>query len=130
MNSDASERDSHFQQLRRSLQALAASASVQRSLFPEWTVTADELALDFDHWVDVVQSNYEDGLEDEQRRSLQAIDEAFAKMSRDAAELDADVWSETAVRTTEAWVTVRLLAGEALRAFGWPVEDAPAPGQP
>lgn len=124
MNADAPERESHFQQLRRSLQGLAASASVQRSLFPEQAVTADELALDFDHWVDVIRSNYEDELEDEQRRSLHAIDEAFGRMSRDAAELDADVWSEAAVRTSEAWVTLRVLAGDALRAFGWPVEEA------
>ncbi len=50
-------------------------------------------------------------------------------MSRDAAELDADVWSEAAVRTSEAWVTLRRLAGEALQAFGWPVEEA-RPRQP
>lgn len=124
MNADAPERESHFQQLRRSLEALVASASVQRSLFPEWAVTADELALDFDHWVDVIQSNYEDELEDEQRRSLQAIVDGFASMSRDGAELEADVWSEVAVRSSEAWVSVRHLAGEALRAFGWPVEEA------
>jgi hypothetical protein len=117
MNADVPERESHFQQLRRSLEALAASASVQRSLFPERAVTADERARDFDHWVEVIRSNYEDELDDEQRQSLRAIDEAFASMSRDAAELDADVWSESAVRTTEAWVTLRRLAVEALRAF-------------
>jgi hypothetical protein len=124
MNADDPERESNFQQLRRSLQALAASASVQRALFPECAVTADELALDVDHWVDLIQSNYDGELDDEQRRSLQAIDEAFAKMSRDAVELEADVWSEAALRGSEAWVSVRQLASEALRVFGWPVEDA------
>lgn len=124
MNADVPERDSDFQQLRRSLQSLAASASVQRSLFPESAVTADELALDFDHWVDVIRANYGDELEDEQRLSLQAIDDAFATMRRDAADLDADVWSEAAVRSSEAWVTLRVLASEALRAFGWPIEEA------
>lgn len=126
MNTDDPERESHFQQLRRSLQALAASASVQRSLFPESVVTADELARDFDHWVEVIRSNYEDELDDEQRRSLLTIDAAFATMERDGTELDADVWSEAAVRTSDAWVSLRLLAGEALRAFGWPVEDTPS----
>ena len=118
MTAETRERAWHFKQLRWSLQRLAGSASDQASLFPEWTATADELALDFDHWASLIRERYAGELDDAQRGALEAIETAFSRMSRDAAELDADTWSETAVRTSEDWVALRRLAAEALEAFG------------
>ncbi len=115
----------HFKQLRWSLQALAAAGSDQRPLFPDSVVTADELALDFDHWAAVVRGNYETELSTSQTESLAAIDRKLATMSRDGVEFDVELWTEAALRTSEHWTGVRRLAAAGLEAFGWPVEVAP-----
>jgi hypothetical protein len=116
------ERTWHFKQLRVSLQQLVGSASRQKPLFPDLVVTANELAMNFDHWATIVRDAYGDDVTDAQRSSLTALDETFHRMSRDAADFDADVWTDTAVKTSEHWVAVRRLALEALEAFGW-LED-------
>ena len=87
----------HFKQLRWSLQALAAAGSDQRPLFPDSVVTADELALDFDHWAAVVRGNYETELSTSQTESLAAIDRKLATMSRDGVEFDVELWTEAAL---------------------------------
>jgi hypothetical protein len=110
----------HFKQLRWSLQALAAAGSAQRPLFPDSVVTADELALDFDHWAEVVRGNYE--LSTLQTDSLAAIDRKLATISRDGDEFDVELWTDAALRTSEHWAGVRRLAAAGLEAFGWPVE--------
>jgi hypothetical protein len=119
MNTTTRERAWHFKQLRWSLQALAASASDQQPLFPEGAPTADELALDFDHWASLVRDRYGTELDAGQTAALEAIDQVFSRMSRDAIELEADIWSEAAVRTTEDWAVIRRLAAEAIDSFGW-----------
>lgn len=124
------ERADHFRQLRWSLQALAASASDQLSVFPEWAVTADELALDFDQWGGCVLQNYRSELDDSQRAPLEAIAHTFARMSHDAVEFDADVWSAAALESSEQWDAIRRLAVEALTAFGWPAELPPVDRSP
>ena len=125
VNATERERAWHFKQLRWSLQGLVASASAQQSLFPERTVTADELAIDFDHWLDVMRQRYATEMDAAQTQSLDAIEHAFGRMSRDAAELDADIWSEAALRASEDWHSIRRLAAAALEAFGWPLEPPP-----
>ena len=119
MNGVTRERAWHFKQLRWSLQALVASASEQRPLFPEEAATADELALDFDHWATLIRDRYGLDLDGAQSAALDAVEQVFSRMSRDAMELDADIWSEAAVRTSEDWAVVRRLAAEALDTFGW-----------
>ena len=124
MNAVTRERAWHFKQLRWSLQALAASASEQRSLFPESAATPDELALDFDHWAAVVRDRYGLDLDPAQSVALAAIEQVFSRMSSDAVELDADIWSDAAVRASDDWISLRRLATEALEAFGWPLETS------
>jgi hypothetical protein len=114
----------HFRQLRWSLQALAATGSNQRPLFPDHIVTADDLAFDFDHWAGVIRSNYERDLSRSQAESLGAIDQKLATMSRDGVEFDLELWTEAALHTSEHWADVRRLATSALEAFGWPVEGS------
>ena len=118
------ERALHFKQFRRSLERLAASAHDQNLLFPDLVVTADELALDFDHWAGIVRDEYADDLTHTQRASIDAIEQAFTRMSRDASEFDADMWSDAALKSSEHWRAVRQLAADALEAFGWSAEPA------
>lgn len=113
------ERGWHFKQLRHALQQLAASGSRQTPLFPDLLPTADELALNFDHWATLVVDDYGAELTNIQRASLIAIEDTFARMSRDAAEFDAEVWTPAALQTSVHWVAIRQLALAALDAFGW-----------
>ena len=125
------ERAWHFKQLRSSLQQLAASGSPQNALFADLRLTADELALHFDHWATLVSDEYAPELTDEQRASLSALEDTFARMSRDAAEFDAEVWTDAAVKSSAHWVSIRQLADAALEAFGWieePVIDPTGSG--
>jgi hypothetical protein len=108
----------YFKQLRASLHALAASASNQPALFPEFAATPEELALQFQHWAAVVRSTYEDGLSEAQRASLDALDGMFARMSRDGADLDLDLWTDAALKSHGHWTEIRSLAAAALAAFG------------
>jgi hypothetical protein len=118
------ERADRFRQLRWSLQALAASS--QPSLFPEWAVTPDHLAVDFDQCASVVLEHDRDELADGQRRRLEAISEQLERMSRDGVEFDADLWSIAALESSDQWGVVRRLALETLDAFGWPADLPPA----
>jgi hypothetical protein len=114
----------HFRQLRWSLQALAATGSNQRNLFPDRVMTADELAFDFDHWAGVIRSTYELDLSRPQAESLDAIAQKLATMSRDGVEFDLELWTESALSTSEHWAGIRTLATSALEAFGWSVEGS------
>jgi hypothetical protein len=113
------ERSWHFKQLRRSLHALTISGSGQRTLFPDFVVKADELALDFDHWFAVIRSNYARELTPPQADALAGIDQKLAIMSRDGAEFDVELWTDEALNSSEHWADVRRLAASALEAFGW-----------
>ena len=117
------ERADRFRELRWSLQALAASS--QPSLFPEWAVTPDHLAVDFDRCSSVVLEHDRPGLEESQIRGLEAISALLEKLSRDGVELDVNLWSIAALESSEQWGGVRRLALEALDAFGWPAELPP-----
>jgi hypothetical protein len=113
------DQETRLRHLKWSLQALAASASEQMALFPDAVTQADELALDFDNCAAVVRGSDESGLSEAQLDSLAAIDQQLATMSRLATELDADMWSERALKHDQNWAQIRHLAEEALKAFGW-----------
>lgn len=132
------ERSWHFKQLRRSLESLAACPSDQEPLFPDLVVTPDELALSFDHWSSVICQGYGSELTATERASLEAIEQTLTRMSRDAVEFDADIWTDNAVRTSADWTSLRQFAAAALDAFGWraenpsgePADQDTASGQP
>lgn len=115
---DTPEKHTHFQFLKRALQALTAAPSPQPALFPEAVATPDELALDYDNWASVVRGNYEHDLSELQRRSLAAIDRRFSELSDGSLEM----WTGDALAHDAAWADVRRLGAEALEAFGWTVE--------
>ena len=118
MIEETTQRASHFNQLRWSLQNLASAGSGQRPLFPDAARTADELALDFDHWASFIRATYDGELSPQQVDSLSAIDAQLKTMSRDGAEFDAELWTEGALKTSPQWMQVRTLAASALEAFG------------
>jgi len=123
LTNDAPDKETQLRYLRWSLQALAASPSEQLALFPDAVAKADELVLDFDNCAAVVRERDDAGLSESQLGALAAIDQQLATMSRLASELDADIWSEAALRDDPHWQRTRQLAEEALTAFGWNTED-------
>ena len=122
LTNEAPDKESQLRYLRWSLQALAASPSEQLALFPDAVPKADELVLDFDNCAAVVRER-DDELSESQLAALEAIDQQLATMSRLASELDADMWSEAALRSEQHWEQTRRLAEQALAAFGWNIED-------
>jgi hypothetical protein len=127
MQSPATERHRswHFRQLKWSVQALALRAPEQLVLFPDFVATADELALELDHWATLVLEKYPDELSDPQPETLRALHQKLETMSRDGAEFDADLWSEAAISSNVHWQEVRALAIAVRDAFGWSVESEP-----
>jgi hypothetical protein len=124
MSSDPREtrREAMLPRLRAALQALAQPASSQVSLFPDFVVVPDELALEFDDWFRVATTpELVPELTKAQCAALGAIDEQFARMSDDP-----EVWSEEALAGNRDWDEVRSLACRALAEFGWQAE-LPAP---
>jgi hypothetical protein len=126
---DDARRPWHFKQLKWALRSLARTGSLQPTLFPEQTRSADELAFGFDHWASMVRQNYRQDLTLDQDSALDAVTNKLATMSRDGAEFDADLWTDAALASSEHWADVRRLASSALEAFEWPV-DTPADGEP
>jgi hypothetical protein len=125
LESEVSERDWQFRQLKWSLQSLARAGSVQRPLFPEAAAGAADLAFGFDHWASVVSDAHGGELSPLQVAALAAIAAKIATMSRDGTEFDADLWTDAALRTSEHWADVRRLAQSALDAFEWAPADVP-----
>jgi hypothetical protein len=115
---ERTERAAAFKQLESSLRALAMSASDQLTLFPEDVVTADELALRFDHAWSAVRATYGHELSASQIAALDSVERELDAMSRDGAAFDLDLWTESALRSSEQWAAVRRLAVDALATFG------------
>jgi hypothetical protein len=109
-------------ELEAALQALAASAEAQPSLFSAMSPTPDRLAADFDHWWRIVREEHH-ALERPQLRALREIQEQLAAMS---IGVDRRNWTDDAMRRSPAWDRVRQLAVAALKELGW-AESAVAP---
>jgi hypothetical protein len=115
---EGTERAVAFKRLESTLRALAMSASDQLSLFPENVVTADELARHFDHAWSALRASYEHELSTPQVAALTAIERKLEAMSRDGADFDLELWTDSALRSSDQWAAVRTLALEALAASG------------
>ena len=118
VDDEATGRIAAFKQLEASLRALSMSSSDQLTLFPEHVVTAEELALRFDHAWTAVRAAYEEELSDSQNRAVSAVERELDAISRDGADFDVELWTEVALRTSQQWVSIRRLAHDALVALG------------
>ena len=114
--------DEVFRHLRLSLRGLATAGAEQGVLFSDLASSAQDLASHYDQSAAVVRADHDSELSAAQADALTAIDRKLATMSRDGDEFDADLWTETAVRTGEDWAELRNLALAALESFGWPTD--------
>ena len=105
-----------------SLQALAAPADVQLARYPDFTVKADELALEFEDALLLVTSCQQIGMDDEQRDTLCGLDDLLTRMS---GKENSRLWTEDALRSAPEWEEVRRRAAATLRSLGFPVEPPP-----
>jgi hypothetical protein len=127
MTDDETQRSWHFRQFRRSLQDLADAGSDQLALFPDQAAKPDELAWAFEHWATIVRATDESELSATQADAVAALQAKLKTMSRDGGEFGADLWTESALRSSEQWLEVRKLATAALTAFGWQTGTAGEP---
>ena len=104
-----------LQQLKWSVQALAATPEVQLKLFPEFVCKPDELVLDFDQAATVWRESLE--ITREQLSALESIDATMDEMPP-------EIFTDEHVRTNVKWERLRQVAVNCLAAFGWP-RDAP-----
>ena len=111
-----------LERLKHSLQLLAAPVEQQLLLLPSYICRADELALEFSHWYEVVLDNYRVEMTGEQLSSLAAIDQEFELLTRAGKEN----WTEASLRSSTEWQNLRILAARALQMFGWKIETPPS----
>lgn len=116
------ERLAIFERLRHSIQLLACQSEIQVGLLPDFVCKADELALDFDHWKDVVLSNFGADLTADQKSCIENIDRRLSALTH----LGPEHWTEHAVRESQEWQRLRSVAIEALQSFGWPQQTPPS----
>src|SRR5215210_7731568 len=109
--------DAPLEHLKWSVQALALPSREQRTLFPPFVCIADELALDFEQWLQTAAGQHE--FSAEQRTALTSLDDVLSAMSgADQAEL----WIDEALDSSGEWENVRERARGTLTVFGWPLE--------
>ncbi len=111
-----------LERLKHSIQLLACPADIQLRMLPDFVCKADELALNFDNWKDVVLRNVSFDLTPAQKASLAALDSSLLEMTNAGPPL----WTEDSVRQSDEWAHTRVLAATALDAFGWPLEIPPS----
>jgi len=100
------------------LQLLACPAEIQLTKFPPFVHAPDEMALDFDNFREAFVGNFRTDMTNEQLHCLELIDKRFEQM-------DKNCFSPDGVNSSQEWRRIRELASEALKAFGWPVDDPP-----
>ena len=118
--SEDEQQERSLDQLKWSLQALALPYDTQRRLFPSFACTADELALDFDHWCETAKHQH--AFTTDQLSALASVSAALAAMTD---EKDAELWSDSALAYLPRWQDVRDRARKALETFRWTLDVPP-----
>jgi hypothetical protein len=106
------------ERLMQSLQLLACSPEIQLGKFPPFVHAPDEMALDFDNFRSAFVGNFRAEMTSEQLHYLDLIDKTFEQMNKNC-------FSPDDVTNSSEWQTIRQLASDALKAFGWPLDDPP-----
>ncbi len=114
-----------------SLQALAASACVQRMLFinpilfPDDVCAPEQLVSDFEYWLKFTTEFVHGGAWDDcQQEAFARVDQRLKDMSRGGSLFHEDLWTNDGLYEPP-WESVRSLASLALLELGWPVENPP-----
>jgi hypothetical protein len=108
--------------LRHALQALALPADTQLLLLPGFVPEVDELALSFDHWLRMADTESGVRLSTAQRAALRAVEQLLDAMSGQG---NAHLWTRAALKDGEPWSRLRQAADRALRSFGWDLDVPP-----
>jgi hypothetical protein len=112
-------------ELRRCVQALAQPASMQVSLFPDFAVVGDELALQFEGALVAYRSSAPAPLST-QAVALELLDGYLSQLSGPE---NSSFWDDPSALPSDArWQRVRDLAQAVLSAFDWPDEPPPRDG--
>jgi hypothetical protein len=111
-----------FERLKHSIQVLACPSEIQLNMLPRFVCKADEVALDFDLWREVVLSNFRSELSTDQMSCLERLNRILSQLTG----LGRECWTEEAVRQSGEWKQVRTLAAVALDSFGWSLEAPPS----
>jgi hypothetical protein len=106
------------ERVKNSIQLLACPPEIQLGHFPDFVHPPDELALEFDDFLEAFVSNCRAEITDEQLSCLDSIARAVSQMPKEH-------FSPGAVPYSPEWQRVRQLAADALRAFNWPTEVPP-----
>ncbi len=114
----------NLMQLRKALQQAALPANRQIDRLKDFDVSF-EIADDFDIVCRWALNTTDARLTEEQRSRLAALDARLDKMS---GELNADLWTDDALRSRPEWEEVRRNARTILELFQWPIEDEDDPG--
>jgi hypothetical protein len=110
------DRDWLFRGLQASLRALALPGQEALATQPDGMCKADELALDYDHFLISVLGNFADEFTEAQAAALRRVDEALTEMSGPD---NAELWTDAAVCSHPRWRHVRELARQAMDLLGW-----------
>ena len=105
------------------VRALAQPPGIQLALFPDFTSKADELALDFEEWLEqFAKCPSGMSLTSDQKKSLGSLDNQLEAMSGPSNDR---LWTEEALVVSDQWGRVRQLALEFLDVMGWATTAPP-----
>ena len=110
-----------LERLKWSVLALAQPADIQESLFPDFVLVADELALNWEQALDVLNSE-DASFTPHQKESIETLDGLILAISGSE---HLEFWIDDALRTFPEWEQIRFAAAAVARSFGWPIEPPP-----
>jgi hypothetical protein len=105
------------EQLRISLQLLAAEGQDQTSHYPPHVDIIGELAMDYDHHTSAIRTYWE--ISQEQAAQLKALQDFFYTVDDSAT---SDFWTVEALFSDPRWDEVRSMAKQVLHSLKWPIE--------
>ena len=107
-------------ELERALLALSLPGPDAFATLPEGSAKADELALDYSHFLEVALENFGSDFSSDQQAALRRLDDLLGEMN---GPHQAALWTDAAVESHPKWLEIRKRAGEARRLLGWSPHD-------
>ena len=113
---DSSTNEWIVDELRHSLKLIAGGGDAALKRLPDRCCKADELALDYNHFLWSFLDNFDERVDTDQRAALLKVDNLLDAMS---GAHNAELWTEAAVCNHPRWEEVRRHAKTALSRMGW-----------